>query len=841
LADLDAAITASEQAVAVTPTDDPDRARYLSRLGNALQNRFRRTGTLTDLDAAITASEQAVAATPTDHPDRARHLSNLGAALHIRYERTGARADLDAAITASEQAVAVSSTDDPDRALYLSNHGLGVQDRYERTGTLADLDAAITFGEQAVAATPTDHLDRARRLSNLGAALHIRSERTGTRADLDAMVEVIEQAVAATPTDHPNRAIYLSNLGAALRTRYERTGTLADLDAAVKVIEQAVAATPTDHPNRAIYLSNLGAALRTRYERTGTLADLDAAIRVGRDAVAVGIASPRVRANVARWWGHTAAAGQRWPEAVEGFAAAIGMLERLVPRSLTRADQEHLLAELGGLGSDAAACCLQAGWTGRAVELFEQGRGILLGQALDNRADLTALTRQHPELARRFTVLADELDRADDGSRFMDTGPDGADAEDATRRALQRRRETASAFDRVIGEIRSQPGFDNFLHPPSLEQLAAAATDGTLVLVNVSWFGSHALILTDATAAPALPMIVPLPDLSPDTVGQQVVDFLTTLDTADHGKGLGQRVAAEAALKETLGWLWDQIAGPVLDQLGIYGPPTAGKPWPRLWWCTSGLLSFLPLHAAGHHRTRFDAVPMTVIDRVVSSYIPTIRALVHARRPPAGDRDVSNGPGRVRTWRQVLAVAMPRTRGAPDLPGARAEAESLRRRFADRVTVLSGPAATHDSVLGKLPAASWAHFACHGLSDLNDPSASHLILHDGLLTVVDVTRLRLEDADLAFLSACSTARPGERLADEAIQLATAFQLAGYRHVIGTLWPIDDQHAVDLAGDVYAALCDTGGPAGAVHTATRQLRNHLAPRPSVWASYIHVGC
>ena len=122
--------------------------------------------------------------------------------------------------------------------------------------------------------------------------------------------------------------------------------------------------------------------------------------------------------------------------------------------------------------------------------------------------------------------------------------------------------------------------------------------------------------------------------------------------------------------------------------------------------------------------------------------------------------------------------------------------------------MLTGPEATREAVLAALPGARWAHFACHGSADLADPSASRLLLDDhqtAPLTVVDVARLRLDDAELAFLSACSTARPVGRLADEAIHLASAFQLAGYRHVIGTLWPIGDQHAVDIADDIYTAL------------------------------------
>lgn len=49
-----------------------------------------------------------------------------------------------------------------------------------------------------------------------------------------------------------------------------------------------------------------------------------------------------------------------------------------------------------------------------------------------------------------------------------------------------------------------------------------------------------------------------------------------------------------------LGWLWDNAAGPVLDALGYQGPPAPGETWPQLWWVPGGLLSLLPIHAAGH-------------------------------------------------------------------------------------------------------------------------------------------------------------------------------------------------------------------------------------------------
>lgn len=75
-------------------------------------------------------------------------------------------------------------------------------------------------------------------------------------------------------------------------------------------------------------------------------------------------------------------------------------------------------------------------------------------------------------------------------------------------------------------------------------------------------------------------------------------------------------------MTSVLEWLWDHITGPILSHLGYCASHPAA--WPRVWWCPTGPLTLLPLHAAGHHGTG-DAV----YDRVVSSYTTTLRA--HAR------------------------------------------------------------------------------------------------------------------------------------------------------------------------------------------------------------------
>ncbi|WP_232794151.1 MULTISPECIES: CHAT domain-containing tetratricopeptide repeat protein [Pseudofrankia] len=825
LADLDAAIEAGQTAADAVSPDDLNRAVLQSTFGGALWTRFRQGGVLADLDNAIEAFRVAVEATPSDHPNLAAILANLGTALHTRFQWTGELADLEAAIEAGQITVDATHIDHPSRGQRLDHFSVVLQTRFGHHGDLADLDAAIEAGQAAVETTPPDHPRRAAMLSNLGIALRTRFERGGQPADLDGAIEAGQGAVDTTPPDHPDRAAMLSNLGVALRTRFEQGGRQADLDDAIQAAQAAVAATPPDHPDRAGRLSNLADSLQTRFERGGRPADLDAAIDAYQAAAETLGAPPRIRAGAARGWGLAAAGGGRWSEAMTGFTTAIELLGQVAPRRLARRDQEHLLAELAGLGADAAACCLRVGLVERAVELFEQGRGVLLGQALDTRTDLTALAERHPELAASFTNLRDVLDRADDQAGPGRTEPgEGPSAPTGTER-----RAAGVAFDDLIANIRGLDGFERFLRPPPAAELLVTASNGPVVIVAVSEFGSYALLLTGGGVD-----AVRLAGLTPQTVYDQVVALLAALD----GQA-SSRVAAQERIGEILGWLWDVLAGPVLDRLGIVGPPGDGGRWPRLWWCTSDLLSFLPVHAAGYHRAPSGLAAATVLDRVISSYTPTVRALAHARAASPVDAG-----GRVELGRgRMVAVAMPHTPGASDLPGAEVETAALRARFPGQVDLLTGTRATRQAVLSRLPTARWAHFACHATADLDAPSAGRLLLADHRvrpLSVLDVARLRLHDVELAFLSACSTARPGGPLADEAIHLASAFQLAGYRHVIATLWPIGDQHAAYIAEDIYGALAEGGDVSTAVHAAARASRGRWARMPLVWASHIHVG-
>lgn len=300
------------------------------------------------------------------------------------------------------------------------------------------------------------------------------------------------------------------------------------------------------------------------------------------------------------------------------------------------------------------------------------------------------------------------------------------------------------------------------------------------------------------------------------------------------------RKDAQHEILDILAWLWDTVADPVLTAIGYTGTPADGASFPRIWWCPVGVMCYLPVHAAGHHRDLNSADPLlvaaprTVLNRAISSYTPTARALKYARshQSPAAER--------------ALIIAVPDAPGTRPLSGAGVEADTVNALMPD---ALRPDRPVRTDVLAALPTHPLVHFSCHGLADAQDPATSRLILHDhetAPLTVSDISALRLTGS-LAFLSACDTSATSLQLADEAVHLTGAFHLAGYRNVIGTLWPVNEHTATDIAADFYAHLTadgtttpDTADSARALHHAVHTLRARFLLSPTHWAAHTHTG-
>lgn len=806
--DLDEAVDATRAAVAATPPDHPHRVVFLANLGGALRTRCERTGSRADLDAAVEAGRAAVAGTFPGHPEHPRYLIGLAVTLLLRFWHAGSGADLDEAVEAGRAAVVRTPIDHPHRVIYLANLAGVLEVRFRRTESGADLDEAVEAGRAAAAGTPVDDYRRARYLNNLGNALRTRFSQTGSGADLDEAVEAGRAAVAAIPDDHADRARMLSNLGLTLWFRHWHTGIGADLDEAVDVSRRAVLVAPADHPARATYLSNLGDVLCTRFAHTGDAAVRAEALQAFRSGAQLPTAWPLFRARCGRWWARLAGDSGDWPQADRAWSQALTHLPTLVDRSLSRTDRQHHLGLLQDLGPGAASAAVAVGDLDRAWVALEQGRGVLLGQALETRADTRDLGRRHPELADevdRLRLLLNADIPAVDPAAIRFPGP--AVDEPARRRMIVRE------WEQLTARIRGMPGFDRFGLPPTLAELCQAAAGGTVVAIVIATDRCYALILTRYGSD-----VVELPDLVSADAMRQAALFLEATHEAENNAGVN-------VLRGVLGWLWDVVAGPVLDYLGYTGTPDGV--WPRVWWIPTGTLSVLPLHAAGHHESGMAGGRRTVLDRVVSSYTPTVRGLHHSRRQ------------RTRDSTDALVVGVSNGAGLGPLTSAVPEARLVHAILRARRPPLLDTDATRHAILQGLPESGWVHLACHATTAF-DPGDSHLALSDGPLPVRELTSLEVTDGYLAYLSACSTAYGGTRLPDESIHIASALQLAGFAHVIGTLWPISDAVAPQVSTHIYRQVTAGIEPALAVHHAVHALRAEYPGHPRLWASHIHLG-
>jgi hypothetical protein len=212
--------------------------------------------------------------------------------------------------------------------------------------------------------------------------------------------------------------------------------------------------------------------------------------------------------------------------------------------------------------------------------------------------------------------------------------------------------------------------------------------------------------------------VIPLPELDYEDVTSRTRGMLAAFR--------GYQGTLDDALTGILAWLWETVARPVLDALGIceqLGPPGEGTARRhRVWWCPTGLLALLPLHAAGSYDDEGAAVP----ERVIASYTSTLGALIRARAP------------RAEAAPSALLVGVPDAPGQDPLPNVPDELERVRKHLRS-ATTLDGKSATREAVLAAMSEHDWVHLACHGRQDAADPSSSSVLLSDGPLSILDIT------------------------------------------------------------------------------------------------------
>jgi tetratricopeptide (TPR) repeat protein len=807
-------------------TQDPLDIQYAVRaegLANALAYLFETRQELDTLAEAIEVRRRTLAQGRPEGPIRKPCQGNLAGTLLRRYEFTGDSESLEEAERLQRELVEDPALRGRTRAMRMNAMGAILHRRgLAGAGSLPDLEEAARYLGLAIDAAETDsyeHLPMFR--SNLASVLVDRHTRHPDEKLLTEAVGLYRHAIAQTPDGHSERPARVANLARALIAQAEHLQDTAPLDEADRACAAVLDQLPPTDPSTA-YSQTIAAEARVcRFRLTGRRADLAAALagyehaaRHQQSSAAVRFRAAHAGATLATEVGDTQAA-------YTAFADAVALVERVTSLHLKRDDQELILATLEGLPRDAAATAIAAGHPQEAVVLLEQARNVLLGRAADARTDIDALRELQPALAEELRLIQLQLDGLDQTSSV----PASESAPGHTPPPSDQRADLAARYDNTVRRIRACPHLADFHAPTTFATLRTAAAEGTVIIVNVSARRCDALAVTARGV-----QVVELPHVTTELVAEKAALFLaaTTEGSAED-------------LDPVLAWTWDAIAEPVLRALGLAGPPAPGEPAPRVWWCPTGMATFLPLHAAGYHDRANAQAGHSVLDWTTSSYTPTLRTLIRLR-----DR-----PEPAATPRGMLAVAVASSLTAPNatpLTSVEQDVALLRARFAG-LTVLAGEAATCEAVLREMGEHRWIHFACHGQQNVNAPFEGHLVLYDDLLTVNRIARQYLPPGELVFLSACETFRAGEVLPDECVTLAGALQVVGYRHVIATQWELFSGLVEQSAAVFYDAV-DLGratrgpgsvtGVAEAVRGAMLATRETSGSRASYWACFVHLG-
>lgn len=716
--------------------------------------------------------------------------------------------------------------------------------RFKRTHQVVDLDEAKEYIDTALSSTHTDHDITSLIFANIflcqcrlgwyHTTQDLAEIETGLRTLEDLEKRSIKKATVFTQV-----AFFLC-LGVLQKEMYLATRCGKHLETAITSIERALDIMPEAHPPRGATLMQHASLLMEKFNTTNDIDDARKSFQSTVDAFCDANVSPLERIMAARRALHVLRSQELWEDAAKLVLSALPLVSYACGRDLNRQDQIHTARQVSVLSTEATFIFLRAGNVVEALVSLEFSRGLIINSLLDDPSDISKLQQAHPELAEQYNTLRLRAFQSTHSSDVV-----------FNHQGQNERRAAFTQLQCLEDRIREEPGFEHFQQLKSLENLPQFAEEGPIVIVNSTHQGSDGIIITASCITH-----LQLPEMTPRApLGFQErlkrsgqVDIPAPRDLESDEKLVNKST-------ELLTWLWVTCVGPILRLLVSNGDISTQGELSRIWWIGTGPAGLLPFHAAGEYIDGVLVPGQSCLDKVVSSYTPSIKVLNNTRARTARKTSLAEANNSENT---LLLVTMETTPGQPDLLGARQESRAIIKTAAQSLVVEELEQPSSEEVLGKLrDHVDIVHFACHGYSDPSDPSQSHLLLQkhseDELvvdkLSVTNLLDTRIEGrAWIAYLSACSTANIKDaKLADESLHITSGFLIAGFAHVIGSLWSADDDVCVRMATHFYSSLLTkrantdvNRAVAQAVHDAQLQIRREYADDPSLWALYVHVG-
>jgi len=239
-------------------------------------------------------------------------------------------------------------------------------------------------------------------------------------------------------------------------------------------------------------------------------------------------------------------------------------------------EQRHTnLGNISRLTTAAASVAFAHGDYERALEWLEQGRCLVWSQLNQLRTPVDTLREHDEHLAQRFLDVSGALESS--GSR-SGLGSLGIDAPMSHKITLQSKADAhvklAREWTNLLDEIRSVPGFHDFLRPPKASELLKNLPhDGPIILVNIHESRCDALALISDFD---MPVHIPLDNFSykqASDLKERLHNFLLSKrvrmrEVQRAGRPVQPRnIEKQSDMHFVLKELWVRVVRPILDGL----------------------------------------------------------------------------------------------------------------------------------------------------------------------------------------------------------------------------------------------------------------------------------
>jgi CHAT domain-containing protein/tetratricopeptide (TPR) repeat protein len=764
------------------PSNHTDIATTLNNLGTVQRELLEYSEAIKRYEEALTIRRKNLA---PDHPDIAASLNNLATVRQEMREYAAARLILVEALAIYRKA---RPPDHPKIATGLGNLGMVQSELGEYAAAKANLEEALTIRRKSL---PPNHPDIAATLGNLGVVQSNLLEFEAAKANFAEALAVDRKAF---PRDHSKIAGSLNNLGAGQFRLAEYAAAKASFEEALSIRRKSL---PGDHPDIASSLSNLAALALT--------SNADIADAVPRLCEAI---------DILQLYHLRLAAAQAEPQQLVTAAQARHSLHFLIDATVTTKPDT-------GLTYDRVV----------SVKGSVTARQRWARQARDEGDPETASVLDRLREVTLQIVGFKMAERGSNSSSDPQDVPKLLRALSDERSRLERQLTERSAIYRTI-QSHARIG---------AKEVRAALPKGTVLIDLLEYLHVDPWVKGQEKPSVEQRMMafVIRPDLDEVAVvplgPSRPLAYLINHWRVCYAAGKTPPANAPDPGNQLRKRLWEPLAKHLAGvRVVLVSPdgPLNGLPWAALPGSKDG--AFLVEEFA------FVVVPvpqlLPELLRAKSTRSADLASLV------VGNIDFEAFPGAAREGK--------RENNFPALPGTKAEVaavhELFRAAFAGRpASLLAGKDATKQSFVDRAPNYSHLLVATHGFF-LPEPARSQspgpgqarslesLLFHSELatsnpalrsglvfaganyeatgkgtafLTALEASDLDLRRVDVAVLSACETGLGMIAGGEGVLGLQRAFQLAGARTMVTSLWKIPDAATQALMTRFHRNLWD----------------------------------